>query len=296
MHEVLAPESDRKPTHSLRIGASQADVGAQAHTAAAALKAHWPEYLMESAELGLFMMSACFFTALLEHPSSPAHRVVSSALLRHGFSGIAMALTLLALIHSGWGKRSGAHMNPAITLMFFRLGKIKGWDGIFYGTGQFVGAFIGVLVAFLLIGRPLAHPNVNFAATRPGMRGVAVAFAAELVISFVLAITVLVTANHKTLFRFTPFFAASLVATYITFEAPLSGMSMNPARTLGSALPAHAFQALWIYFTAPPLAMLIASEVYLRLRSANAVFCAKLHHDNQQRCIFRCRFMELQGN
>jgi aquaporin Z len=187
-------------------------------------------------------------------------------------------------------------MNPAITLMFLRLGKVTLWDGIFYVLSQFVGGFVGVLLAFLLIGQPLAHPKVTFAATRPGMPGVAVAFAAELVVSFVLATTVLVTSNHKTLSRFTPFFAASLVATYIAFESPLSGMSMNPARSLGSALPAHAFQALWIYFAAPPLAMLIASELYVRLRSADAVFCAKLHHHNRARCIFRCRFMELRGN
>ena len=251
---------------------------------------------MEAAELALFMLSACFFTMALEHPFSPLRQALPSAFLRHALGGIAMALTLLALIHSGWGKRSGAHMNPAITLMFFRLGKVNLWDGIFYVLSQFIGGFLGVLLASLLIGQPLAHPKVTFAATRPGMAGVAVAFAAELVISFLLATTVLITSNHKTLFRFTPFFAASLVATYITFESPLSGMSMNPARTLGSALPAHAFQALWIYFTAPPVAMLIASELYLQLRSANAVFCAKLHHDNHARCIFRCRFMELHGN
>jgi aquaporin Z len=259
-----------------------------------ALRAHWPEYLMESSELGLFMISACLFTTLLEYPSSAAHQLVSSALLRHALTGVAMGLTLLALIHSGWGKRTGAHMNPAMTLMFFRLGKVEAWDGIFYVVGQFVGGFIGVLLAFLLIGRPLAHPNVNFAATQPGTWGTAIAFVGELVISFVLGTTVLLTANHKKLSRFTPYFAASLVGAYITFEAPFSGMSMNPARTLGSALTAHTFRALWIYFTAPPIAMLLASEVYLRLRSASAVFCAKLNHHNQARCIFRCRFEELQ--
>jgi aquaporin Z len=207
---------------------------------ASALRAHWPEYLMESVELGLFMISACVFTALLEYPSSAAHQLLSSTILRHVLSGIAMALTLLALIHSAWGKRSGAHMNPAMTLMFFRLGKVEAWDAVFYVVGQFVGGFIGVLLAFLFIGRPLAHPSVSFAVTRPGMWGTGVAFVAELVISFILAITVLVASNHKKLSRFTPYFAAILVATYITFEAPLSGMSMNPARTLGSALSAHA--------------------------------------------------------
>jgi len=86
-----------------------------------------------------------------------------------------------------------------------------------------------------------------------------------------------------------------LVAVYITFEAPISGMSMNPARTFGSAYWAHAWTALWIYFTAPPLGMLLAAELYLRIRGAHRVFCAKLHHHNSARCIFRCNFSALES-
>ena len=63
-------------------------------------------------------------------------------------------------------------------------------------------------------------------------------------------------------------------------------MSMNPARTLGSALPAQLWAGLWIYFTAPPLGMLLAAELYLRLKGAHGIFCAKLHHQNTKRCIF----------
>src|SRR5262245_26943202 len=74
-------------------------------TAASALKAHWSEYLMESAELGFFMVSACFFTTLLEYPASPVRNMLPNAFLRQALSGLAMALTLLLLIHSAWGKR-----------------------------------------------------------------------------------------------------------------------------------------------------------------------------------------------
>jgi aquaporin Z len=266
----------------------------QTHRSAAlALKTHWPEYLMEYAELALFMISACVVTAVLEHPASPLHHILPNRFTRRLITGVAMGLTLLALIHSKWGKRSGAHMNPAFTLMFFRLGKVQAWDAAFYAVSQFAGGVAGVLVSLLLLGPSLAHPNVNFAATQPGMSGILVAFAAELLISFVLALTVLVVSNHAKTSRFTPYFAASLVAAYITFEAPFSGMSMNPARTLGSALPAHMFHALWIYFTAPPLAMLFAAELYVRSGAARSVYCAKFHHANSQRCIFRCRYAEM---
>jgi aquaporin Z len=159
-----------------------------------------------------------------------------------------------------------------------------------------IGGLSGVVLASLATGSILAHPRVNFAATQPGVYGTRAAFAAELLISFVMATTVLVVSNHRKLSRFTPLFAATLVATYIIVAAPFSGMSMNPARTLGSALPAHAFHALWIYFTAAPLAMLLAAEVYVRVRSTSAVLCAKFHHNNNARCIFRRRYAELQGN
>ena len=245
---------------------------------------------MESGELGFFMVSACLFTTLLEHPHSPVRSMLPNAFLRRGLVGLAMAVTLLLIIHSAWGKRSGAHMNPAMTLMFLRLGKVEFWDGIFYFLFQFAGGFSGVVFSSLVIGPALAHPSVNFAATEPGAAGTGAGFVAELFISCLLASTILVTSNHKALSRFTPYFAATLVAIYITFEAPFSGMSMNPARTLASAIPAHAFHSLWIYFTAPPLAMLVAAESYLRTRSAQAVYCAKLHHDNSARCIFRCRY------
>jgi len=249
---------------------------------------------MESAELALFMISACLVTTVLEHPASPASHILPSPITRRLITGLAMGLTLLALIHSTWGKRSGAHMNPAFTLMFFRLGKIETWDAVFYAVSQFAGGVLGVLISLLLFGPSLSHPKVNFAATQPGVSGVLVAFAFELLISFVLALTVLVASNHATLSQFTPYFAATLVATYITFEAPFSGMSMNPARTFGSAFPAHMFHALWIYFTAPPLAMLMAAELYVRAHKARSVYCAKFHHANNQRCIFRCRYMEMK--
>jgi aquaporin Z len=82
------------------------------------------------------------------------------------------------------------------------------------------------------------------------------------------------------------------VATYIVLEAPVSGMSMNPARPLGSATFAQVWTALWIYFAAPAVGMLLASQGYLAVQGARAVKCAKRNHDTRERCIFRCRYGE----
>lgn len=250
-----------------------------------ALRLHWPEYLMEAAALGLFMVSACAFGALLWHPVSPLTTLVADGVGRRALMGLAMGATAIGLIYSPWGQQSGAHMNPAVTLTFLRLGKVKPYDALFYVVAQFTGGVLGVLLAWLALGDGLTHPSVNYVITVPGEGGPGVAFVAEVGIAFLMMTTVLVVSNGP-LARFTGLFAGALVATYITFEAPLSGMSLNPARTLGSALPAMAFSALWVYFIAPPLGMLLAAETYKAARTAGAVHCAKLHHQNDKRCIF----------
>ena len=254
-----------------------------------ALTAHWPEYLMEAAGLGLFMVSACLFVALLEYPASPVHRLLDNALGRRILIGIAMGVTAIAIIYSPWGKRSGAHLNPAVTFTFWRLGKIDGWDAVFYIAAQFAGGATGVLLSAALLTPPvIAHTSVNYALTLPGAPGAGVAFLAELAISCGLMLTVLIVSNRPSINRFTGLIAGALVATYIGVEAPLSGMSMNPARSLASALPPENFAHLWIYFVAPLAGMLLAAEAYVRSR--RPLFCCKLHHDNDTRCIFRCSY------
>ena len=249
-----------------------------------ALKRHWPEYVIEGACLGLFMLAACAFTVALEHPASPA-RAILPVFPRRALMGLAMGTTAIAIIYSRWGKRSGAHINPAVTLTFYRLKKIEGWDAAFYVLAQFGGATLGVAGAASFFGAFLSHPDVNYAATVPGPWGVFLAFGAEVFIAFLMMSMILRVTREARLSRFTGLFAGLLVFAFITFEAPLSGMSLNPARTLGSAVGAGLFNALWIYFTAPLLGMTLAAELHRA-----PVQCAKLHHDNQERCIFRCGF------
>jgi len=254
-----------------------------------ALMRHWPEYLMEAAGLGLFMISACVFTVLVEHPRSPVRAGVADPFVRRSLIGVAMGLTAIGLIYSPWGKRSGAHLNPTITLAFLRLGRVEAWDAAFYVIAHFSGAVAGVLVAAALLRDALANAAVNYAVTRPGGWGRLGAFVAEFIISLALILVVLLTSNVPGVARFTGMCAGALVALYIAVEAPLSGMSMNPARTLGSALPAWTWAGLWVYFTAPLLGMLTGAELYRRV-SSRGVACAKLHHQNGYRCIFRCRY------
>jgi aquaporin Z len=241
---------------------------------------------MEAAGLGFFMISACLFGALYENPASPVRQAISSTLLRRVLMGVSMGLTSIVIVYSPWGKQSGAHINPSVTLTFLRLGKIAKWDALFYVLAQFAGAVLGVMVVAFFFGMAISDPAVRYVVTVPGQSGIGAALVAEFVIAFGMMSLVLHASNHHRLSRLTGLFAGALVATYITLEAPFSGMSMNPSRTLGSALPAEIFRGLWIYFTAPPLGMLCAAEIYLWWKGKFAVKCCKLHHDNDKRCIF----------
>jgi aquaporin Z len=252
-------------------------------TAAAALRRNWPEYLIECWGLGTFMVSAAMFSTLLEYPGSGLHRALPSADLRRALIGIAMGITAIGIIYSPWGKRSGAHLNPSVTLTFLVLGKVQRWDAMFYVLAQFVGGLLGVLSARWLLGMAFTGDPVNYAVTQPGHAGVAVAFFAEMVISFGLMLVVLAMSSSDRLARYTGLAAGMLVATYITLEAPLSGMSMNPARTLASALPGSMWAHLWVYFTAPVTGMLGAAALHVSIRGEAR--CAKLFHSNVVRCI-----------
>lgn len=216
------------------------------------VREHWPEYLMEAAGLGLFMISAAVVTALLEYPNSLLYQLLPDPFIRRALIGVAMGLTAIGIIYSPWGKRSGAHLNPAVTVTFFRLGKIQGLDAFFYVLAQFVGGLIGLLVAAMAIGMAIEHPTVNYVVTVPGFGGAGMAFVAEGCISFGLMLVVLIVSNQTKLNAWTDF---------------------------------------WVYLTAPLLGMLLAAECYVRLPGARRVLCAKLYHDHDKRCIFCCSDM-----
>jgi aquaporin Z len=248
------------------------------------LRANWRVYAIDGALLGIFMISACSVVALMQHPGSPVHRAIVSSFTRRAIIGIAMGLTALCLIYSPWGKRSGAFMNPAMTIGFLRLGKLAAIDATFYIVAQFIGATIGVQISSIALGMIVSHRSVNFAATVPGTGGLLFAWIGEFAIAFVLISAVIVLNRHNRLTRFTGCVAATLVALFITFEAPLSGMSFNPARTFGSALFANEWTGWWIYHTAPILGMLAGIEVQRVLFSKPP--CGKWNHSHI--CFVEC--------
>lgn len=261
------------------------------------LSSRFPNYLIEGLLIAVFMLSACIAVSIAAHPRSPVARRISRPVARRVLIGIAMGATAVWLITSPIGRRSGAHMNPAATLAFWALGKVSPVDAACYTAAQFLGAILGIALARVMLGRIITDAAVNCVATAPARHtphAVLTAWAAEFIISFTLLMTVLILGNRASTAALTPFAVGILVALYITFEAPLSGMSMNPARTFGSAVHARSYRALWVYFTAPPLAMLSAGAVYAAVMGRDHVYCAKLDHRGDEPCIFSCRITEMR--
>ncbi len=245
-------------------------------------KLHWAEYFIEAAALGAFMISACLFGTLIFHPQSPLHHALGSTLSRNAVMGLIMGLTAIAISHSRWGKRSGAHLSPAFTLTFLGLGKIASRDAAMYVVAQFLGGLAGVLLSRAVIGMSLGDPGVRYVVTQPGPAGTFAALGAEVAIAFIMMSMVLNVRESPRWSRHTGLLAGVLVALYITLESPLSGMSLNPARSVASAAVASSWTAIWIYFVAPLGGMLLAAQVHVWRRQS--VPCPKYVHATP--CIF----------
>ena len=209
----------------------------------------------------MFMLSAAVVTTELEYPGAPLHALIG-ARARLALIGLAMGSTAVALIYSPWGRRSGAHMNPAVTLAFYSLRRISALDAVGYALAQFAGGLLGMLLSWWLLGERLARPPVSFIVTLPGAQGWPAAFFAEMLISLLLMLAILKVSNSKRWSRYAGIVAGCLIACYVTFESPLSGMSMNPARSVASAWPAGVWHSVWIYFVAPCLGMWTAARIF----------------------------------
>lgn len=255
----------------------------------AALRRHWPEYAIEGWALGMFMVSASVATVLLYDPRSPAFHLIDNEFWKRALMALAMAGTAVAIIYSRWGKRSGAHMNPAFTLSFWVMGKINAVDAIYYAVFQFAGGVAGSLLSYVLTAGLLADPQANWAATVPGPDGVPAALLSELIIAFILMFVVAVMLNSR-FDQLTGLAAGCLIFLYVLYEAPYSGFGMNPARSFASALPSGTWTAFWIYLVAPPLGMLAAVFVHnYLLGMPNEFTQPKLNPNHVTRCI-HCGF------
>ena len=223
---------------------------------------HWRHYLAEAAGLAFFMLGASVITTQLRFKDAWLHGIITDPLAQLATLGLLMSFVVAAIVYTPWGNKSGAHINPAVTIAMWRLGKIDAHDALFYIFSQFAGAVAAVQVAGLILGRGYGKDGTNYVVTQPGAAGAMAAFVAEWIISFVLMMVLMWALNSKKRESYAGLMIAVLIGFYLVVEEPYSGMSLNPARSFASAFAAREWQDLWIYFVAPISAMLAAAEIF----------------------------------
>ena len=235
----------------------------------AAFRNNWKHYLQEALGLAIFMISACFFSAMIFSEKSACYTFIPGEMMKNIVMGVLMGLTALFIFYSPFTAPSGSQINPAVTLVFLRLNKMCRYDALFFFISQCAG---GVLAVYLMqwgMGSILISPPVNSAVTVPGKFGAGWALLMEWIISFITMSIVLFTSHHEKLKRYTRFFSAVLVCCWVIIAGPVSGFGMNPARSFASALPSGTWTAFWIYVFIPIAGMLAAAEVYLFVERKN---------------------------
>lgn len=235
------------------------------------VKTNFPLYLIEAWGLGLFMISASLFTILLQHPHFKLVEIISSDFIRRMIIGFAMGITAMGIMYSSWGKKSGAHINPAVTITFLFLNKITFIDAIFYIIFQTIGGTLGVLIIALFLPTYMNDPSVQYVVTIPGINGLNGAIIGEAIISFILMFVTLIISSNTKSKKYTGIITALLITSFVLFEAPYSGFSMNPARTLASAIPSGIWTDWPMYMIVPTVSMLSAAGIYNILFSKSKI-------------------------
>ncbi|MEU1415206.1 aquaporin [Streptomyces sp. NPDC046994] len=176
-------------------------------------------------------------------PSQEGRLVVDAVV-----SGTAVAL----LIVSPFGRRSGGHMNPAVSLTFWLMGALPGRDAAAYAAAQLAGSLTGVAVGRLVWGAQTAHPAVGYAVIRASDHiPWAAVFASEAAATAVMLAAVTFVAARPRLASSLPAVAGSVIAALILLVGRWMGGSFNPARQFGPELFSHDLAWLWVFLIAP---------------------------------------------
>ena len=211
----------------------------------------WSLYLAEYVGTALLLIGGLSAVIVVISPTSPVDALGLPGWLARGIAGGLFGLTGTAVTLSRFGRHSGAHLNPAMSLAFLIEGRISPSHAVWYVVSQCLGAITGaaVVLAWGPLGRPL-----TFGATTPHA-GVApwAAVALEATCTVVLVATVFVFLGHPRLKKFTPWTMGPMYAVMVSLEAPWTGTSTNPARSLGPAVATGTWRDFWVYLVGPAI-------------------------------------------
>lgn len=254
----------------------------------AAFKKNWKHYVQEALGLAIFMISACFFGAMLFSEKSSWYHSIPNTLVRNILMGMLMGATALFIFYSRLTSPSGSQINPAVTITFLRLDRMCRYDALFFILFQLIGGTIAVYGMQWLMGHILTDAPVNSVITVPGKTGTWWALVTEFTIALITMSMVLFTSDHNKLKKYTRLFAGCLVCTWVIVAGPISGFGMNPARSFASAFPADRWTDFWIYLFVPFAGMLSAAELYLwnkRKSSGSKKIVQENINENKLSCL-----------
>jgi len=223
--------------------------------------------------VGLSLVTVMFGTG------SPVPRIIPDEATRRLVTGFLFGTTGALIALSPLGKISGAHINPVVSLGFCLMGKLDPLVTIGYISAQLAGGIVGSvpLLAWGAMGR-----SVAFGATTPGPgHSTMAALLGEVITTFAMVTLLCVFLGFRKSRRFTPALFPVLYAVMVCLEAPISGTSTNPARSLGPAIASGTWQAWWIYWLGPFIGMLLAIMACSAL--ANRIEVAKIYHFDSDR-------------
>jgi aquaporin Z len=258
---------------------------------------HVREYGAEIAGTMFMVLIGLSAVALNFGTGSPTAELIPNEAARRLLTGVTFAGAAAAVAYSPLGMRSGGHLNPAVTLAFHRLGKVSARDVIGYIGAQGAGASLGAVAAALIWTN--RAESVSLGVTGPGPAGRWAAFGVEVAMTFVLMTVILHVVDRVRVARLTPLVAGAVAALFVMLLAPVSGTSLNPARSAGPSVVLPRLTDLWIYLTAPTLGALAAAELFGRIRGRPR--CAKLVHPPRGRpchfigCAYRREVRERLG-
>ena len=240
-------------------------------------------YACECAGTAVMLFLGVSAIALMWAPGSfvPA---IEPPVLRRFITGLLFAAGATAVVYSRLGQKSGGHLNPAVTLAFWRLGRFPAKHVIPYMLAQVLGALAGVGLALAASGDLVR--SVRFGATAPGTGWTwMAALPAEVACTFALTFLIFVSVNKPALAGRTGLLAGGLVAVMVALVAPVSGTSVNPARSAAPALFVPLVRDQWLYVVGPIAGAWLAAVAY-RQRWGGRTVCAKLYHTAQYPCPF----------
>lgn len=253
----------------------------------------WTSYLAELFGTALLVFVGLSVVILNFGQGSPIPHLLPDAGWRRLLTGFLFGSTGALIALSPLGRESGAHINPVVSLGFWLMGKLQGRHAMGYVLSQLAG---GVLGALPLLTWGAMGRSVQFGATTPGPGfSSAQALQGEIVTTFAMIACLFFFVRHRKLREFTPALFPILYAVMVFLEAPTSGTSTNPARSLGPALIANAWHGWWIYWLGPVIGALLSVMLYrfTWLRRIE-IDVAKLYHfEHDPHGIFRFKRREI---